>query len=325
MLSSVAERVYWMGRYLERAENIARLLNVYSAMLFDLPRGTTIGWRNLIEISGSHEEFSRRFTVADEKNIVRFLLADANNSSSIFSCLKNARENARTTREIIPSEGWEQINDLYLLAKENVSAGVARGRRHGLLIQLIAHCQQISGLLSGTMSHNEAYSFIQLGRRLERTDMTTRIVDVGSISLFPGFSNNAKERELLEPYENIVWMCVLRSLSAYQAYRQHVQSRVVGEQVVRYLLQDEAFPRAVNFCLNQVNYHLQKLPHHESVQRAVARVQRISKDAQISRLLEKGLLEYIDELQISIADIHEELCAVWFQPVEGHQKQLQSA
>lgn len=320
MLSSVAERVYWLGRYIERVENTARLLNVYSATLFDLPRGTRIGWNTLLDITGTNKDFSERFSTAEEKSVVRFLLADPNNHSSMFAALKMVRENARTTREIIPSECWEQINDLYLYAKENVSSGVSRGRRHQLLYQVIAECQQISGLLSGTMSHNTAYSFIHIGRKLERADMTTRIVDVGSINLLPALQG-IKDKDILEPYENVIWMSILRCLSAYQAYRQHVQNRVNGEDVVRFLLQDAEFPRAVTFCLDDVSHHVSKLPNHENVLRAVARVQRISKDVKIKSLLEKGLLDYIDELQISIADIHDEVYNTWLLPVTQEQTQ----
>mgnify|MGYP006185731737 CR=1 FL=1 len=115
MLSSVAERVYWLGRYLERVENAARLINVYSAMLFDLPRGTHIGWGTLLDITGSNEEFSRRFSSPDEKSITRFLVSDPNSGVSIFNALKMARENARTIRDQISREMWEDINGFYHL------------------------------------------------------------------------------------------------------------------------------------------------------------------------------------------------------------------
>ncbi|MDT8399571.1 MAG: alpha-E domain-containing protein [Pseudomonadales bacterium] len=326
MLSSVAERVYWLGRYLERAENQARLLNVYSALLFDLPRGTNIGWSTLIDITGSNEEINKRSLNLDERSITRFLMTDSSNPMSIFSNLRMARENARTSREVIPSEAWEHINYLYLHAKDNIAGNVSRSRRNELLNQIIANCQLITGLLSGSMSHDTTYAFIHLGRKLERADMTTRIVDVGSISLFPGFGHSSKERALLEPYENVVWMSVLRSLSGYQAYRQRIHNRVSGEEVVRFLLQDEHFPRSVSFCLADLNFFLQKLPMNENVQRAVARVQRVCKVVDIKELLQRGLLDFIDELQISIADIHEELTATWFMPeVVESQSQSQAA
>lgn len=313
MLSSVAERVYWLGRYMERVENSARLMDVYSAMLLDMPRGSSITWGIMLDITGLREAFDEKGAAPTEINVVRFLLAEANNPSSIFSSLKQLRENARTTREVIPAEAWEQINKLYLMAKESIASGIGRKARRELFQEIIADCQRLGGLLSGCMSHNTAYTFIQLGRMLERADMTTRIVDVGSISLLPAFAKFRKQKG--EPFENVVWMNILRSLSGYQAYRQNVANRINGEGVVRFMLQDDEFPRAVNYCLDAINQNLEQLPNHDNVQMAVVRVKRITSEANVFHLLEKGLLEFIDELQISFGDIHDELSRTWFGPV----------
>ena len=314
MLSSVAERVYWLGRYLERAENSARLLKIYSAMLFDLPRGSKLDWSTLIDISGSHESYKEHHDSFDEKSVVNFLLSDAKNRNSIFECLVLARENARTSREIIPSEIWEQVNALYYTVKENVNPRLGRANRYSLLEEIMANSQRIEGLFVSSMSHNEAYSFIQLGRKLERADMTSRLVDVGSINLIPAFVEKTDHQSIIEPYENIIWINVLRCLGAFQAYRQQVHNRVSGNLVVRFLLQDEEFPRAIGFCLSELVENLERLPNNEDVKRAVARVKRISREVDVESLLERGLLEFIDELQISIADIHEEISRIWFAP-----------
>lgn len=149
MLSRVAERIYWLGRYLERAENTARLINVYSTLLLDLPRGSKIGWQTLVEIAGCKEEYDEKHKSTEERDVIRFLLADSKNSAAILNSLEMARENARTTREIIPAEAWEQINNLYLFARDNASSGIARGPRHALLKNIISQCQQIAGLLIG--------------------------------------------------------------------------------------------------------------------------------------------------------------------------------
>lgn len=314
MLSSVAERVYWLGRYLERVENAARLLKIYSAMLFDLPRGTNLDWSTLIDISGSHESYTKHFEGFDEKQVVNFLLGHADNPFSIFTSLSLARENARTSREVIPSETWEQVNALYYIVKESVNPRLGRSTRYTLLEKIISESQRIEGLFVSSMSHNEAYSFIEMGRKLERADMTSRLVDVGSINLLPAFSGKTKQRIFLEPYENIVWMNVLRCLGAFQAYRQQVHNRVSGNLVVPFLLKDEEFPRAIGFCLAALIEHLEKLPNNDDVKRAVTRVKRITREVDVTTLLDKGLLEFIDELQISIADIHEEISRVWFSP-----------
>lgn len=297
---------------MERVENSARLMDVYSAMLLDMPRDSNISWDILLDITGTREAFVEKNSAITETAVVRYLLADSSNYSSIISCLTLLRENARTTREVIPSEAWEQINEMHLMAKASIASGIGRKNRRELFQEMIADCQRLGGLLSGCMSRNTAHTFIQLGRMIERADMTTRIVDVGSISLLPAFAKFRKQHG--EPFENVVWMNILRSLSGYQAYRQNVANRINGEGVVRFMLQDDEFPRAVNYCLDAINQQLEHLPNHDDVQMAVVRVKRITSEANVFHLLEKGLLEFIDELQISIGDIHDELSLTWFGP-----------
>ena len=183
--------------------------------------------------------------------------------SSILSTLLKVRENARTTREIIPSEAFEQINNLYHYTKDNAAAGVSRGPRNRLLEKVIESCQQINGLLTGSLSHNHVHRFLRIGRCLERADMTTRIVEVGSFNLLPNLSKvSGADNDALKPYQDTLWMSVLKSLSAYQMYRQHVQDRVNGKDVVKFLLQDEQFPRALSYCLIRVENSLSELTNN---------------------------------------------------------------
>ncbi|MAN51591.1 MULTISPECIES: alpha-E domain-containing protein [Marinimicrobium] len=313
MLSRVAERIYWMSRYMERSENVARLVNVNSHLLMDLPRGIRVGWGSLIKISGTGDYFNRGDTEeADERTVVRFMLSDRDNPASLLNSLSWARENARITREIIPMEAWELINNLYLEVKDNLSKSVARRERNRVLHTVIASIQQFTGLLAGCMSHNSAYDFIRIGRNLERADMTTRIVDAGSANLLPHLSG---EEDVLEPYDNILWMSVLRSLSAYQMYSQHVQDRVNAEDVVTFLLQDGMFPRSVSHSLGELESCLHKLPNSDEALRAVTGVRRRLRSANIPELLESGLQEYVDNVQLEVADIHRQIANTWFLPV----------
>lgn len=313
LLSRVAERVYWQARYLERVENTARLLNVFSTLLMDLPKGTKLGWHSLVEITGTEAVFAERYKQHSERNVFKFLLSERN-GYSILDNLALARENARTTREIMPTEAFELINNLYYLGKENAEKAVARGPRHEFLEGLIADCQQITGLLSGTMSRDEAYSFFRLGRSLERADMTTRTVDVGSGNLLQPLQeeHQAQSEAAHVPFENILWMNVLRSQSAYQMYRQHVRERVRGEDVVRFLMQNEQFPRATAHNLTTLTKVLGKLPNSSKVKWQVDRARRQVNNGDIAKLLEKGLLGYIDELQKAIASIHFKIADTWF-------------
>ena len=309
MLARVAERIYWLSRYMERAESTARLVNVYTHLLLDLPKGTQVGWETLIDITGGAEIYPQLYDKKDERNVLLFLLANKNNPSSIFNSLQLARENGRTTREIFPTEAWEMINDLYLYVKSEATRGANRNARHGFVKRVIQSSQQLTGLLAGCMSHTQPYDFVLLGRNLERADMTSRIVDVGVAAL----TRDPKAADIIMPYENTLWMSVLRSLNGYQMYRQHVHDRVNAADVVRFLLRDEFFPRTVLHCLNQLTAAATALPNHEECLRVIAGIRRRVQDADLARLMaEKQLYDFIDQLQLELAGVHESLAKTWF-------------
>lgn len=312
MLSRVAERIYWLGRYMERSENIARLVNVNSNLLLDLPSGVRVGWGSLIDISGTRSYFERDTQQADEKTVVNFILADKNNPASLMNSLSFARENARITREIMPMEAWELINDLYHFMRDRADRVTSRRERATVLLHVISSVQQFTGMLAGCMSHNNAYDLIRIGRNLERADMSTRIVDIGLVNLLPHLSIGGSQ--VLEPYDNILWMSVLRSLSGYQMYRQQVRDRVNSSAVVRFLVQNEDFPRAVGHCLKQLEQCLWALPNSENVLTLIVGLQQKLEQADIDALLQQGLHEYIDEIQLEIGNLHFRIAETWFLP-----------
>ena len=313
MLSRVAERIYWQARYLERVGNTARLLNVFSNLLLDLPGRTKLGWRALVRITGTTELFAARYNIATESNLARFLIADDCNAS-ICSMLSITRENARTTREVMPTEAFERINDLYYYSEAAAGSTAVRSARNEMLERIIENCQQIFGMLAGTMSRDASYSFVRMGRALERADMVTRIVDVGARKLLVQPAHGTIAPRFPEPYEGILWMNVLRSQSAYQMYRQHVRRRVNGEDVVRFLLQDEELPRAVIHNLTTISKVLPKLPKNAAVAAQVDEARRHVTRSQVADLIEDGLTEYIDRLQIKFAAIHDAVTRTWFSP-----------
>lgn len=315
MLSRVAERVYWMGRYIERVENLSRLINVNSNLLLDLPQGSRVSWLTLVDITGTNEEFTSREVKNEEQTIMRFLIADASCSGSILSCLRFARENARTTREVIPSEVWELINDSYLFAKEYASSSLSRAARSRFLRTIIERMQLCSGMLDGTMSHTSAYDFIRMGALIERADMTTRIVEVGAINFSSLHKQAKQDEEYVDPAANILWMSVLQSLSAYQMYRQHMQLRVSAEDVLQFLIKGEQFPRAVSCCLLYLRAYLVDLPNHDEALRTLASVQRQVDAVDVNTLLSGNELpDFIDALQQEIASIHTQVLQTWFLP-----------
>jgi uncharacterized alpha-E superfamily protein len=314
MLSRVAGNIYWMARYLERAENTARLVNVNSHLLLDLPKSMTFGWEPLLAIMGNDKLFYEHNKDPSERNVTKFMIGDENNHSSILSCLAQTRENMRTSRDIIPTEAWEQVNDLYLFVKSKMSSGITKRNRYEFLSKIILGCQQVTGITAGTMSRDTAYSFLRMGCFLERADMTSRILDVRSANLLPKPSddNNSAINSVLNPFDNIQWMSVLKSLTAYQMYRQHLRLRVRGEDVLKFLLQDSEFPRAVSYCLNIVENCLSGLPRNDSSLRNIARLQRQIQSANLKELAHHGLHEFIDELQIGLALVHDAIANAYF-------------
>ena len=323
MLSRVAENLYWLGRYMERAENTGRIVNVNGNLLLDLPKGIAPGWQPLIEITGSGDLYRKSYNDFEERNVIKFLVGDPQNPSSIISSLSMARENARTIRDIIPRESWELINELYLHARENVQSGLSKRGRYDYLKRVIRGAQTFVGLSDGAMSADAGHEFLCLGRIVERADMTTRIIDVRSASLIP------EETSGLLPFENIQWISVLKSLTAYQMYRQHVQARVRRAEALRFLLLNDAFPRSVLRCVVLADESLEELPRSDAPRKAVARLEKTVKGGNVARMAESNsaLHAFIDDLQIELGRVNNEIARNYFhiEASAGAQTQTQSA
>ncbi len=309
MLARLAEHLYWHGRYLERAEGLARLINVNAHLNLDLPGRIAPGWEPLVRITGNSELFEALYDDdVGERQVAKFLIADERNPGSIRSTLEFARENMRAARDLLPREVWEQMNGLYLRISEQITGNVSKRRRHESLADLILGSQQIAGMLMGTMSQDYAYDFILIGRYLERADVTTRILDVRADDLLP------EQAEEVPAFESIQWMSVLKSLTGYQMYRRHVRTRVAGPDVLRFLLRDRLFPRSAIFCLKALESLLTGLPgEDDSALRATTALMRHLDSARMARLKGEPLSEFIDRIQIELGDIGQHISQTWFQ------------
>lgn len=305
MLARVAERLYWFARYVERTENTARLMLVQHQLVLDLPAAIQPGWGVMVDVLGASEDFARTKLKPTEKNVVAFVFGDKTNTSSIMSCITYARENIRTTREVMPSELWERINSLYLSLVQRARSDLPRSNRHAVLNDVIQRCQQITGLLSGCMSHDAAYQFIVLGRNLERADMSTRIIDVGSAQLLG-------DDEDIQPYRNALWISVLKSLSAYQMYRLNVRRNVKSHDVLAFLLHNEVFPRAVSHTLNEIKNCCVNLPNHEAALAIAQGSRQHLLSAELAALRGDALHSFIDEIQFNLDKIHQQAAQTWF-------------
>jgi uncharacterized alpha-E superfamily protein len=303
MLSRVAETVYWAARQIERAENTARLVEANSHLIYDMPRRFFRGWEPILRITGAEERFHSLYKTASEPNVVRFLLVDPRNSSSALSCLEQARANLRTVRDIFPRAAWEQLNRFYLQTKHAASPSLSRTGQQLFTEGVKTGCQQHVGVLTGTLSRNDAMNFILLGRRLERADMVSRILDAQSESLDDG------ERP---PFHTALWRATLHSVSGYQMYRQTVGSAVDGPAVLRFLLRDLAFPRSVLRCVAALEGPLKRLPRRDATLRLVRRTGARVKGMRTAGVTGKRLSEQMDGLQIEFSAIHRKLEETYF-------------
>lgn len=304
MLSRVGETLYWVARYVERAENVARLINVNNMLMMDLPKGVCAGWEPLIDIIGARIAYQENHNDYSEQKALRYLLVGSDNSSSILNSIISARESARTIRDVMPRDVWEEINSLYYYVKDNQKEGLTKRGRFSYLKQIIESAHLIFGMLDATINHDDGFTFIRFGSLIERADMTSRILDIRSETLITA--------EEAKPYENIQWISLLRSLSAYQMYRQEMGVRVQRADVLEFAMQSEVFPRAILFCLMELQAQISVLPNSNSLISLIEKSIKKLKTEDV-RHLKNGLLHnYIDNIQIELANIHNELAQTYF-------------
>lgn len=312
MLSRVAERVYWAGRYLERAEDIARMVDEHSQLMLDLPRSTGISWRQVLQVIG-HPIPSRRSEMPD-REFLKVLLTDEKSQASLLSIVSAVRENFRTTRDIIPTEAWQAVNELYLFARSQLRWAVGQRRRHDILSEIVGRVQRIRGMLRDTMSHGLAYQFMRVGTFVERADMCTRIVDVAVAS-------KLHNRERLQAYDNTLWMSTLKSVSGYQMYRQYVRRRIRGPDVLSFLFKDAEFPRSIRHSLLEIERCLERLPRGRQVAQLLRAINEALPELDVAAMEDAALHAEVDHLQLALAELNEQMMAAWFLPEElAHSK-----
>jgi uncharacterized alpha-E superfamily protein len=304
-LSSTAQRSYWLGRYLERAESTARLVMVNGRLLYDLPKRLPLGWQGLVNITGNRAHFDELYGEPSEKNVTRFLINDRKNAGSLFRSLDNARENVRTLRGIIPRACVEAINELYLYARDSLSEPLSRSRRAEGLAEVQAFVQRIEGFMSANMLHDAHWSFLRMGNFIERADMTSRIIEVGCDDMFD-------EAAELEPFTDIQWRSVLLSLDATQSYNLVVQGPVNQNAVLEFLVHNTQLPRSLAYPLNSLRNSIRDLPHHDQALRGVNRLRRLLVSTDVSTFDIAEILAFLDSFQIQLAEINQAVSKSYF-------------
>jgi uncharacterized alpha-E superfamily protein len=317
MLSRVADAIYWMSRYVERAENVARFVDVNLHLALDFPEAGE-QWAPLVAVTGDHEFFTKKYGQASRDNVLEFLTFDRESPNSIISCLAHARENARSVREIISSEMWEQVNHAYLMVMEAARTKKALEAPHDFFTEVKQASHLFVGTTYLTMSHTEAWHFGRLGRLLERADKTSRILDVKYFLLLPQPSDVGSTLDALH------WGALLRSASAFEMYRKknHV---ITPQKVVEYLLLDVKFPRSVRYCLSKGERSIHAITGSpigswsNGAERELGKLNAELSYADTREILTRGLHEYIDNLQQRLNyvgnSVHETFFAM--KPLDG--------
>jgi len=301
MLSRVAESLYWMSRYIERAENIARIIDVNNNLMLDFE--TEIQnqqWQPLVVTSGDEEDFEERYTEYNEANVINFLTFDEKNSNSIYSCIASARFNARTVRENISPEMFNEINNLYHYLNVSREIPPQASALKNVYETLIRFSHLYIGLVERTLLQDEGFNFIKLGRLLERADKITRILDVKYFILLPsvGYVNT--------PLDDIQWTALLKSASAFEPYRKKYH-RIEYDNIINFLILEEKFPRSVRYCTRRVEDFLRILDQTGG-SLSYLKIKALNKELNaitVKEIKHYGLHEYLDLIQQKVNEIGE--------------------
>jgi uncharacterized alpha-E superfamily protein len=318
MLSRVADSLYWMSRYIERAENNARLADVNLQLLLDLENqrdpDTLQQWNPIIASLEENELFTSLYHEPDGQAAIDFVCLQRKNPNSVYSSLAAARENARTVREQISSEMWEQINRLYLYLKGDSGRKMLRQSPYEFFRRVITGSHLVQGITDATMTHGEGWDFIRIGKLLERADNTSRILDVKYHLLLPSGERVGGN------IDTIQWMSVLKSCSALEAYRKIYVGQVAPWKVAEFLVTHPDFPRSIRFSVDALDGAFHRISgsnetlYANEAERLSGRLRYDLDFATIGDIFEFGLHQYLGSTQQRLAEIHTALFATYCAP-----------
>ena len=302
MLSRVAESLYWMSRYLERAEHTARLIDVHLALMLDQTgEDTTVRWHRLLRSLRTPAPEGE----VDAYSITHLLTFDTNNNASIVSCIEAARENARQVREQISSEMWEQLNRLFLRVKESSMEKIWYAEPHRFLNNVKEGIYLFQGITDATLSHSEGWHFIRVGRFLERTTATASLLDTHFLKFLTGETEYEDE-----PLDYRVWVELLLSCASFEAYCKVYTATIRPAHIVEFLLLNAEAPRSIRFACAMMQVALQAIAKAMGT-RSTGRAERLAGRlratldfAQTDEILAGDIHEYLESIQRQCALIH---------------------
>ncbi len=310
LLSRHAECLVWLARYMERIENLARILDVTDT--FVRHGADQSGWEAVVWINSDDEPFFRKHDAATAETVLDFYLLDRENPNSILSAMLAARENARTLRPLISTEMWTQMNVFSNRVRALKRADAAPSRVSGLCAFLKEACQAHAGITDGTFYRDQGWAFYCIGRYLERADQTSRLVDIKYNTLLP------KPGDVGGPLDVSQWHALLRAASGYHAFRRLYPSEMTPALVAGFLLMNHAFPRSVVLCVKQLEIYLSQLGSGYTLRGTYPALERLEElraallDQPIEAVLERGLHEFLDWVQMQLRGVHDAVAqAFW--------------
>ena len=312
LLSRYAENLFWLARYMERVENLARVIDVTDT--FARHGADQSGWESVVRINADDESFFKKHRAANAETVLDFYLTDRENPNSIVSCILAARENARALRPLISTEMWAHINMFSNRVRTLTAADAAPSRVSSLCTFLKEACQTHTGITEGTMFRDQGWAFYCIGKYLERGDQTSRLVDIKYHTLLPSV------RDVGGAVDVAQWHALLRAASGYHAFRRVYPSEMTPGQVAGFLLLNHSFPRSIVLCVSQADTYLNLLSAGYGLRGAYAAQERLDElraalaDQTIEMMLQRGLHEFMDYVQMQLTFVHNEVAAAFWRP-----------
>ncbi|MCF8325031.1 MAG: alpha-E domain-containing protein [Leadbetterella sp.] len=314
MLSRVANSIYWMNRYIERVENYARFVSVNINLSYDLPGMISEHWGLLLEATHDKATYDKLYSEETEDKIIYFITFDPNNPNSIFNILGNARENARTVKETLPKEIWEHLNSFYLSFKQfSTTRKLDFEELPNFYENIKQQCQLFAGMIDGTLLRDEAYYFANMGKFLERADKTSRFLDIGYFNF-----KSVSDVKTANPQDLLVWSAVLKSVSAFNMYRQQYKS-LKQENIIEFLIKDRDFPRAICHSIKKAEYAIYRISgarpqdsYSNEAEKAITQLKHDIDFTETNEIIKYGLHKYLNDFQVKNNKIDLEIFKVYF-------------
>jgi uncharacterized alpha-E superfamily protein len=312
MLSRVANHIYWLGRYLERAENYARFIDVNFNLMQDLPLDLKEQWKPLVAATGDHELYLKKYQGYERHQVMFFLTFDLDNPNCMLSAVNRARENARIIRENLSKETWEKVNELYYMLQNGLEKKVWKKEDPRQFYETVKNqILLIYGLADATVARTEGWYFRQLGQLLERADKTSRILDVKYHILLPS------PIEVGSPLDFLHWMALLKSVTGFNTYRR-LYGNIDPSGVVEFLVLNKYFPRSIYYCLKEAERCLHNISGNaadgfkNSAEKAIGEMRSRLEYSDVDDIISVGLHEYLDALQLKINHISDLIDSNYF-------------